>query len=379
MEPSCIPDRAGNGPYRASPVPWVPTIMDRLDAASASWKLYTALPSMASQGFPIGGYGWAICPTFADCLYTGQAANDVPLFDVLQDASAGALPNFVIVTPTSKLLTERDRCHGDNYIGQNMSALMDGPERTRPLSSSPTTTTAASTTTCHLRMGRPRPGCRSSSSALGKAGYTDRLIRVSVEHHAFVEHMFAFGCGLRAMPPATTSVSPPTLHSHHSEPADDTKPVPRAELRAIRRDPPPADATEGQASNSVRPSRPGQSAGDVLGGRERLRKAAMRVSPAPASRRWCCAVPRVAGEAVVLAERRRAARVESSTYCQDGERSDAQVGCQARASRSGPRHLLEQDLVRGAWRRRDVPAVEQRRRRRSHAGRVQQGRARSTS
>ena len=67
---------------------------------------------------------------FADCLYTRQAANNVPLFDVLQDASAGTLPNFAIVTPTSKLSQHNgySMLNGDNYIGQIMSALMHGPE-----------------------------------------------------------------------------------------------------------------------------------------------------------------------------------------------------------------------------------------------------------
>src|SRR5262249_34073062 len=30
--PSCIPTKTGVGPYRSSPVPWVPTIMDRLSS-----------------------------------------------------------------------------------------------------------------------------------------------------------------------------------------------------------------------------------------------------------------------------------------------------------------------------------------------------------
>jgi phospholipase C len=130
LEPSCVPDQNGNGPYRPSPVQWVPTIMDRLGAAGRSWKLYSILPSMGAQGYTAGGYGWAICPTFADCLDSSQDANNVPLFNVIDDARAGTLPDFSVVTPSSKLSQHNSysMLTGDNYIGQIMSALMQGPE-----------------------------------------------------------------------------------------------------------------------------------------------------------------------------------------------------------------------------------------------------------
>src|SRR5436190_3857650 len=38
-EPSCIPKPDGSGPYRPSPVQWVPTIMDRFDTAGLSWEI----------------------------------------------------------------------------------------------------------------------------------------------------------------------------------------------------------------------------------------------------------------------------------------------------------------------------------------------------
>jgi phospholipase C len=44
-QPSCVPDQNGNGPFRPSAVSSVPTIMDRLDEAGLSWKLYaSAIP-----------------------------------------------------------------------------------------------------------------------------------------------------------------------------------------------------------------------------------------------------------------------------------------------------------------------------------------------
>ena len=130
MEPACVPDRAGHGPYRPSPVRWIPTIMDRLTHAGLSWKIYSLLPSMASQGYSTGGYGWAICPTFADCLYTSQDANNVPYTDVMTDAANGTLPNFAVVTPPSRYSQHNaySMALGDNYIGQIMSSLMQSPE-----------------------------------------------------------------------------------------------------------------------------------------------------------------------------------------------------------------------------------------------------------
>src|SRR5207244_3723852 len=69
-EPSCIPDSGldpsiypNGGVYRPTPVQHVDTIMDRLDAAGLSWRLYA------------NNYIWAICPTFADCIYTSQKTN----------------------------------------------------------------------------------------------------------------------------------------------------------------------------------------------------------------------------------------------------------------------------------------------------------------
>lgn len=68
LVPSCVPEPDGSGAFEPTPVHWVPTIMDRLDAARLSWRLY-------GLGHGKGGYGWSICPTFADCLYSSQAAN----------------------------------------------------------------------------------------------------------------------------------------------------------------------------------------------------------------------------------------------------------------------------------------------------------------
>jgi phospholipase C len=132
-EPSCIPDYslpAGQYPYggafEQTPVPQVPSIMDRLDAAGLSWRIYGAT---AGQG----GYIWSACPTFASCLDTGQDANLVPSLGFQADATAGSLPAFSLVTPGGT--TFRDSCHNgmsitacDNWIGSLVQAAENGPD-----------------------------------------------------------------------------------------------------------------------------------------------------------------------------------------------------------------------------------------------------------
>ena len=245
MQPSCVPDQSGAGPYRPSPVQWVPTIMDRLDAAGLSWKLYSLLPSMGAQGYSSGGYGWAICPTFADCLYTGQNANNVPLFDVLQDAANGTLPQFSVVTPTSKLSQHNgySMLNGDNYVGQVMSALMQGPEWG---------STAVIITYDdyggfydHLRSPDGSAAIRLPFvivSPWAKPAYTDDRYGTLSSIDAFVEHTF----GLQ--PLTARDASAYDLHNafdftqapQAAIPMTRT-PVPKNVLRAIRRDPPPRD------------------------------------------------------------------------------------------------------------------------------------------
>jgi phospholipase C len=126
--PSCVPDKNGKGAYKKTPVSYVPTIMDRLEEAGLSWRFYAG---NGAQG-PRSGYIWAICPTFAECLNSSQSDNVVPEDVVLQDASSGNLPNFSIVLPNSA--TGETSQHngtsmafGDNYIGEVVSAIENGP------------------------------------------------------------------------------------------------------------------------------------------------------------------------------------------------------------------------------------------------------------
>jgi phospholipase C len=128
-EPSCIPDQSGRGPYRSSPVRYVPTIFDRLDTAGLTWRLYTTGVGPATK--PVGGpYGWEICPSFYECLGGPQHKNLKPTPQVIADASAGHLPSFSIVTPPLHVSQHNgySMAVGDNYIGKIVSAVEAGPD-----------------------------------------------------------------------------------------------------------------------------------------------------------------------------------------------------------------------------------------------------------
>jgi phospholipase C len=130
LVPSCVPARLTGlrfgGAFEQTPVKSIPTIMDRLGAAGLTWKLYGANRSQ-------GGYIWAICPTFAECLDTSQDANLVPDAAFLTSAAAGTLPSFSVVTPGGPDVG--NSCHNDvsitacdNWVGQLLSTVENGPD-----------------------------------------------------------------------------------------------------------------------------------------------------------------------------------------------------------------------------------------------------------
>jgi phospholipase C len=132
MEPSCIPNKKGEGPYRKSPVLYVPTVADRMEEAGRTWAIYGAVNT--KEKAQQGPYKWAICPTFAECLYGPQKADmhEAPQF--MTDAKAGTLPNLSIVTPSSGVTGATSQHNGtsmlvgDNYIGEAVSAVEKGPD-----------------------------------------------------------------------------------------------------------------------------------------------------------------------------------------------------------------------------------------------------------
>jgi phospholipase C len=125
--PSCVPDQAGNGPYRQSPVSYVPTIFDRLDAAGLSWRIFAGGGNSGTDTIP---YGWAICPSFYECLGSSQRKNVVPTEEVVTDAATGHLPSFSIVTPTLDVSQHNlfSMAQGDDWIGRVVSAVEQGPD-----------------------------------------------------------------------------------------------------------------------------------------------------------------------------------------------------------------------------------------------------------
>lgn len=130
QEPSCIPDpslrQANGGAFRPTQVKDMPTILDRLDNARLSWRIYGAKRNMP-------GYSWNICPTIAECLYTGQRNNVVPSASFQHAARTGHLPAFSLVTPGGATYT--DSCHNlfsltacDNWVGSLVSSIENGPD-----------------------------------------------------------------------------------------------------------------------------------------------------------------------------------------------------------------------------------------------------------
>jgi phospholipase C len=125
--PSCIPDTLGRGPYRPSPVPYEPTIVERMEQAGLSWKLYSAEgPKNSGQG---SGYLWAPCTYFYTCFNTLRD-KWVPSGKFDRAAETGKLPKLSLITPrlASSQHNGRSMAAGDNWIGALVSAVMNGPQ-----------------------------------------------------------------------------------------------------------------------------------------------------------------------------------------------------------------------------------------------------------
>jgi len=129
-QPTCIPDFALNptqfphgGAFEATSVPHVPTIMDEMDAAGVTWHIYAPT---SSQQF----YGWAICPSFADCLYTNQEQSTSQPSQVLTDAANGTLSSvsYVVALDNQSQHNSNSMLAGDDWIGSVVNAVMSGPD-----------------------------------------------------------------------------------------------------------------------------------------------------------------------------------------------------------------------------------------------------------
>ncbi len=247
--PSCIPDTTlglpNGGAYKPTPVPHIPTIMDRLDDAGKTWKLYVAPKGMGSD------YAWSICPSFADCLYK-HSDQMVPPSQILTDAHNGTLANYSVITPNgpgggTSQHNVASMLNGDNWIGQMVSALQNGPEWS-------STAVFITYDDCGCFYDHVVPGVNADGSSQGirlpmvvaspyaKPGYTDSNPTSIVGVLSFTEHTFglsplntidanaydyhnSFDFSQTPLPPVKMRVSPLPASSRNLPDADPDDPT----------------------------------------------------------------------------------------------------------------------------------------------------------
>jgi phospholipase C len=135
LVPSCVPDYSlpstqypYGGAFEKTPVSPVPTIMDELQKARISWRIYAGTGGTDNTK----GYGWATCPTFASCLYTAEAKHFISDNSnrLLSDIKAGDLPSWTFVTPTNAVSEHNSQplSVGDYWLGQVLTAIEAGPQ-----------------------------------------------------------------------------------------------------------------------------------------------------------------------------------------------------------------------------------------------------------
>jgi phospholipase C len=210
--PACIPDPAlplpNGGAFEPTPVPYVPTILDRLDAAGRSWRLYggtCSTESVNSQGLKTctsatSGYIWATCPSFAECLYH-QASGMSQDTQFVTDAKAGNLPVFSVVTTTNAKNSWHNGfsiTQGDNYLGNLLNAVMNGPDWS-------STAVFITFDDCGCFYDQVPPGTNPDGTPQGprtplvivspyaRAGYTDTTPTTFAGILAYTEHTFGLG------------------------------------------------------------------------------------------------------------------------------------------------------------------------------------------
>jgi phospholipase C len=95
--------------------------MTRMDAAHLPWHIY-------APGRKAAGYGWAICPTFYECLGGPQLSEMRRPTDFATDAKAGKLPALSIVIPyyNDSQHNGFSLIRGDDWVAKNVAAVMNG-------------------------------------------------------------------------------------------------------------------------------------------------------------------------------------------------------------------------------------------------------------
>jgi len=190
-EPSCVPDAGGKGPYRPSPVAHVPTIFDHLTQRHVSWKVYAGTDEPSK---PQGGWAWAVCPSFADCLFSSQRRHIAAADQIKADAGRNQLPSFALVTPDFALSEHGlvSMKNGDNWVGSLVAAV----ERSPAWSSTVIFLTYDDSGGFYDHLAPPASslGIRLPVviiSPFAKPGYTDSNDATPVSMLAFTEHTFA--------------------------------------------------------------------------------------------------------------------------------------------------------------------------------------------
>ena len=232
--PSCVPRPDGSGPYVPSPVPWVPTIMDRLDAAAMSWRIYGGLDR------------WTVCPSFSDCVFGPERGAVVRDRQVITDAAQGRLPNLSIVIPSlaNSQHNTVSMLVGDNWIGSVLGAIENGP-----LWGSTAVFITYDDCGCFYDNVPPPPdlGIRVPMvivSPYAKPAYTDSNVASYSSMLAYTEHVFGlqplYGTDAAAYDYAQSfDYSQPPLPPAHLE----VHPLPRWERRWLKEQPPQPDVT----------------------------------------------------------------------------------------------------------------------------------------
>ena len=213
LVPSCVPDMSGSlGPnwsgYSGPTAPYVPTIFDELSAKGLSWKIYggAGTPPASTSPYSQQGWQWAICPTFAECLYSSQRNNLTSTDQFLTDAASGVLPSYSIITPTApnSQHNNNDMSTGDNYIGKTIAAIQASPDWS-------STAVFVTYDDCGCFYDHVNPLQYNASwgirvpmvivSPWAKLGYTDSTPTTFAGAVAFVEHLY----GLPALSSADLS------------------------------------------------------------------------------------------------------------------------------------------------------------------------------
>ncbi len=127
FQPSCIPDSAGLGPYRTSPVSYVPTIMQRIEDAGLTWHIYDG----TATNKPTTNSNYSVCTYFYWCVKNRETlAYDSATRDFSTTAAAGTLPSLSFMMPLQPTSQHNSAsmAAGDNYIGSIVSAAESSPE-----------------------------------------------------------------------------------------------------------------------------------------------------------------------------------------------------------------------------------------------------------